>query len=118
MKVHTDSVYQKLLDPETLLDYNPVDGGVRIGVAGLAGVTLGDTCIYTIKAHIGTENSLFIWNSRPNWKSKDGTYIFENINQDFEIKRYKADEKTFVLYTISKYDYKTKEKVINYAFGM
>lgn len=113
-----DSVYQKLLDPDTLLDYNPVDGGVRVGVAGLAGIPVNDTGIYTIKAEIGTEEQMYVWNSRPNWKSKDGTYVLDNINQDFEIKHYKANEKTFVLYRVSRYDFKTGEKIINYAYGV
>lgn len=44
------NIYHKLLDPETLIDYNPVDGGLKIGVAGLAGLTVGELSLYLIKA--------------------------------------------------------------------
>lgn len=73
----TNNVYQKLLDPETLLDYNPVDGGLRIGVAGLAGLPLGENSIYKVSAEIRSEStqSSFVWSSRPHYqKSIDGTY--------------------------------------------
>jgi hypothetical protein len=39
-----------LLEPDTLIEYNPFDGGMRIGVAGLAGLPLGDSAIYIVKA--------------------------------------------------------------------
>jgi len=67
------SVYHKLLDPETLIDYNPVDGGIKIGVAGLAGLTAGEACLYGIKAQIG--NKTFSWEYNPDWhKTFDGQY--------------------------------------------
>lgn len=37
---------------------------------------------------------------------------------DMELRNYKADEKTFVLYTVSRFDIKTQEHIHNYAFGM
>lgn len=99
------------------MDYNPVDGGLRVGVAGLAGLPLGDNSVYTVRAEIGTNS--FNWNSRPSWqKSIDGTYQFEVINSDFELRKFKADEKTFVLYTVSRHDFVTKETIHGYAFGM
>ena len=62
-----------MLDPDTLLDYNPVDGGLRIGVAGLAGLPLGDSAIYVIKASVGQK--AFTWNQKPDWVSSiDGSY--------------------------------------------
>jgi len=92
---------------------------MRIGVAGLAGLPLGDTGVYTIRAQIGAgRDKIFTWNSRPNFKSKDGTYILDNLNQNFELRHHKADESTFVLYTISRFDYKTGEKIYNYAYAM
>jgi len=67
------------LDPDTLLDYNPQDGGLKIGVHGLAGLPLGENAIYTVKASIS--GNYFKWNSRPDWKkSVDGTYVFANGN--------------------------------------
>jgi hypothetical protein len=105
------------LDPDTLLDYNPQDGGLRIGVAGLAGLPLGDTALYSVRASIG--ESKFKWNTMPDWKkSVDGTYILENINTAFDYTHEEVNEKTFVLYTIDKYDLKTKETTENYAFAM
>ena len=41
-----------------------------------------------------------------------------NLNQNFELRHHKADESTFVLYTISRFDYKTGEKIYNYAYAM
>jgi hypothetical protein len=35
-----------------------------------------------------------------------------------EVKQYKANEKTFVLYTVSRYNIKTKEFKEFFAFGM
>ena len=46
----TNAIYQRLLDPDTLLDYNPQDGGMRIGLAGLAGLPLGDNAVYSVRA--------------------------------------------------------------------
>lgn len=105
------------MDPDTLLDYNPTDGGLRVGVAGLAGLPLGDTALYSVRASIGGSN--FKWNSMPDLKkSSDGTYIFENINTAFNYTHEEVNEKTFVLYTVDKYDLQTKETIENYAFAM
>lgn len=50
MSDEAHKIYLKLLDPEILVDYNPENGGMRIGVAGLAGLPLGDVCVYKVKA--------------------------------------------------------------------
>ena len=58
-----------------LLDYNPQDGGLRIGLAGLAGVPIGETAVYTVRAQIGDVK--YKWDSRPDLKQTvDGNYIF------------------------------------------
>jgi len=74
----TNAIYQRLLDPDTLLDYNPQDGGMRIGLAGLAGLPLGDNAVYSVRAQIG--RNFFKWNCSPGLsKSYDGVYMLDDL---------------------------------------
>lgn len=48
----------------------------------------------------------------------DGNFIFAQMDQNFEVRNHKANEGTCVVYTVSKYDIKTKQKIDNYAFAI
>lgn len=78
---------------------------------------MGDTAVYSIEASI--DEHTFKWDCAPHLTlSVDGNYIFQDPNQTFNVKNHKANEGTCVLYTVSRYDLKTKQKVDNYAFGV
>lgn len=51
-------------------------------------------------------------------KSICGTYKFADTNKNFELKRFRATEKTFIMYTIGKYDTRTGEHIQNYAYAV
>lgn len=77
-----------------------------MGLAGLAGLSFGETALYSIEATI--DDKQFKWDCKPNFsETVDGNYIFSDIDKSFEVKNHKANEGTCVLYTVSKYDLKT-----------
>lgn len=80
-----------MLDPDTLLDYNPMDGGLKIGLAGLAALPIGDNAVYSVRAQLG--RNFFKWNCSPSLsKSVDGTYMLNDLLQNFELRKFEATE--------------------------
>ena len=47
---------QKKLDPQELIDYNPIDSGLSIGVLGLFGLPEDQNSIYNVKIVVGTND--------------------------------------------------------------
>jgi hypothetical protein len=47
---------EKKMDPQELIDYNPISSGFSVGVLGLFGLPNDDASLYKVRVVVGTSN--------------------------------------------------------------